>query len=124
MVFGEFGMPVLTVPCGCIEAYQNSAWYDPIGLTGFYEFVEDCSAVSEAENIVSAVYPNPTSGIVKIEAENIQNISIFNVLGEKVFETTASGDAFEYDFSNNASGVYFVKVETSKGVETKQITVR
>jgi hypothetical protein len=124
MVFAEFGMPVLTVPCGCSEAYQNSAWYDPIGLYGFYEFVEDCSAVSETANIVSAVYPNPTSGIVKIEAENIQNISIFNVLGEKVFETTASGDAFEYDFGGNASGVYFIKVETSKGVETKRVTVR
>ncbi|MBQ7532072.1 MAG: leucine-rich repeat domain-containing protein [Bacteroidales bacterium] len=124
MVFGEFGMPVLTVPCGCSEAYQNSAWYDPIGLVGFYEFIEDCSAVSEAESIVSAVYPNPTSGIVKIEAENIQNISIFNAIGEKMLETTASGDNFEYNFSNNASGVYFVKVETVKGVETKRVTVK
>ena len=122
--FAEFGMPVLTVPCGCSEAYQNSAWYDPIGLYGFYEFVEDCSAVSETANIVSSVYPNPTSGIVKIEAEGIESISIFNVLGEKVFETAASGDAFEYDFGNNASGVYFVKVETSKGVETKRVTVK
>lgn len=103
---------------------MNSAWYDPIGLVGFYEFVEDCSAVTEAENIISAVYPNPTSGIVKIEAENIQSISVFNVLGEKMFETTASGDTFEYDFSNNASGVYFVKVETVKGVETKRVTVK
>ncbi|MCR5036648.1 MAG: leucine-rich repeat protein [Bacteroidales bacterium] len=124
MVFGEFGMPVLTVPCGCSEVYMNSAWYDPIGLTGFYEFIEDCSAVTEAESIISAVYPNPTSGIVKIEAENIQNISIFNAIGEKMFETTASGDNFEYNFSNNASGVYFVKVETSKGVETKRVTVK
>lgn len=124
MVFGEYGVPVLTVPCGCIEAYQNSAWYDPYGLTGFYEFIEDCSAVSEAENIVSAVYPNPTSGIVKIEAEGIENISIFNILGEKVFEASVGGDSYEYDFSDNASGVYFVKVETSKGVETKRVTVR
>ena len=124
LVFAEYGVPVLTVPCGCSEAYMNSAWYDPIGLVGFYEIIEDCSAVSEAENIISAVYPNPTSGIVKIEAENIESISVFNILGEKMFETTASGDAFEYDFRNNASGVYFVKVETVKGVETKRVTVR
>ena len=125
VVFQYFGYPVLTVPFGCSEAYQNSAWYDPMGMNGFYEFIEaEPTAVSETANIVSAVYPNPTSGIVKIEAENIQNISIFNAIGEKMFETAASGDAFEYDFSNNASGVYFVKVETSIGVETKRVSVR
>jgi hypothetical protein len=125
VVFEQFGTQTLTVPFGCVEAYQNSNWYDPMGLKGFYEFIEaEPQAVSEVGDVISAVYPNPTSGIVKIEAENIQNISIFNAIGEKMFETAASGDAFEYDFGNNASGVYFVKVETVKGVETKQITVR
>ncbi|MBO7459527.1 MAG: T9SS type A sorting domain-containing protein [Bacteroidales bacterium] len=36
---------------------------------------------------------------------------------------SASGDAFEYDFSNQETGVYFIKVKTAKGVETQQITV-
>lgn len=78
------------------------------------------------ENIVnkSNVYPNPTSGIVKIEAENIQNVSIYSMLGEKVFATAASGDAFEYNFSNNESGVYLIRVETAQGVITKRVTVK
>ena len=124
MVFAEFGIPVLTVPCGCIEAYQNSAWYDPFGLVGFYEFVEDCTAIAEVEPVVTAVYPNPTCGKVRIEAENIQNISIFNILGEKVFESSANGDVFEYDFSHQNAGVYLITVETAKGVETTRVTVR
>ena len=124
MVFAEFGIPVLTVPCGCIDAYQNSAWYDPIGMVGFYEFVEDCSAVSEVEPIVTAVYPNPTCGKVRIEAENIKNVSIFNVLGEKVHESAANGGAFEYDFGKQSAGLYLIKVETAKGVETKRVTVK
>ena len=124
MVFAEFGIPVLTVPCGCIEAYQNSAWYDPFGLVGFYEFVEDCTAIAEVEPVVTAVYPNPTCGKVRIEAVNIQNISIFNLLGEKVFESSANGDVFEYDFSHQNAGVYLITVETAKGVETTRVTVR
>jgi len=124
MVFAEFGIPVLTVPCGCIEAYQNSSWYDPYGMVGFYEFIEDCTAVSENEAIVSAVYPNPTYGKVRIEAESIKNVSIFNVLGEKVFEGYADGDAFEYDFSNQNAGIYLIKVETVKGVETTRVMVK
>ena len=40
MAFSEFGTQTLNVPYGCATAYQNSSWYDPIGLNGFYEFIE------------------------------------------------------------------------------------
>ena len=124
LVFENFGYPILVVPCGCIDAYRNSSWYEPYGLNGFNEFIEDCSAVSETGSIVTAVYPNPTEGMIKIEAENMKNISIFNILGEKVFESSADGDTFEYDFSHQGAGVYFIMVETSKGIETMKVTVK
>ena len=124
VVFEYFGYPILTVPYGCAEAYKNSNWYDPMGLNGFYEFIEaEPTVVLEVESIAFTVYPNPTNGITKIEAENIKNISIFNSLGAKILETPSSGDIFEYDFSHQAAGVYLIKVETAKGVETKRITV-
>ena len=124
VVFEEFGCQTLTVPFGCAEAYQNSAWYDPMGLNGFYEFIEDePTAVSEVGNVISAVYPNPTKGVVRIEAENIKNVSVYNSLGQIIFENAANGDAFEYDFSGQEAGVYFIKVETIKGVDIKKVTV-
>ena len=124
MVFNEFGCQVLTVPYGCAAAYQNSAWYDPIGLNGFYEFIEaEPTTVSEVGNMVSAVYPNPTKGMVKIEAEGLKTICVFNMTGAKVFESSASGNAFEYDFSHQGAGVYLIKMETKKGIETKRVTV-
>ena len=123
-MFSEFGCQVLTVPYGCAAAYQNSDWYDPIGLNGFYEFIEaEPTAIAEIENTISAVYPNPAKGITRIEAENIEAISIFDIRGAKVFETSASGNAFEYDFSHQGAGVYLIKVETAKGIETKRVTV-
>ena len=124
MVFSEFGTQILTVPFGCASAYQNSAWYDPIGLNGFFEFIEaEPTAVSEMENVISTVYPNPTKDVVKIEAEGIKNVSVFNSLGQIIFDNASNGDVFEYDFSGNEAGVYFIKVETGKGVETKRVTV-
>lgn len=124
VVFEQFGTQTLTVPYGCAAAYQNSAWYDPLGLNGFYEFTEaEPTAVSEHDNVVSAVYPNPTNGIVRIEANNIRKISIFNSIGQQVFESPASGDAFEYDFGPQEAGVYLIIVETAQGSETKRVTV-
>ena len=124
MVFAEFGTPELTVPCGCIDVYYNSPWYDPYGMVGFYELIEDCDVVAEAESVVTAVYPNPTYGKVKIEAEGILGVSVFNALGQKVFEGSINGDVFEYDFSRHNAGMYLIKVETAKGVETTRVTVR
>jgi hypothetical protein len=46
------------------------------------------------------------------------------MLGERILETSANGDVFEYDFSHQKAGVYFVKVETTKGTETMKVTVR
>ena len=124
MVFSEFGTQTLTVPYGCATAYQNSTWYDPIGLNGFYEFLEaEPNAVSEVRNVVSAVYPNPTHGVVKIEAEGIKGISIYNNLGQLVFESAASGNVFDYDFSGQKAGIYFIKVEAKKGVTSMKVIV-
>ena len=116
--FGGFGCTTLMVPCGCVSVYENSDWSEQ-----FTNIVEDCTAVSENGDNSISVYPNPTHGMVRIEAEGINNICIFNLLGEKVFESLVSGDAFEFDFSGYNSGVYLIRMETAKGVETKLVTV-
>ena len=123
MVFAEFGTPVLTIPCGCTSAYENSTWYDPHGMVGFYEFIEDCTAITEVSPAMPAVYPNPTQGKVTVEAEGLKSVSVFNLLGEKVMERPVSGDAIEMDFSGHEAGVYIIQMETAKGTETMRITV-
>ena len=79
--------------------------------------------VSESDSHSMAVYPNPTKGLVKIEAEDIHSISIYNLLGEKLFESSVNGDAFEYDFVGLEKGLDLIKIETSKGFLTKTVTV-
>ena len=116
--FGGFGCTTLMVPCGCVSVYENSDWSEQ-----FTNIVDDCTAVSENGDNSISVYPNPTHGMVRIEAEGIINLCIFNILGEKVFESVASVDALEFDFSGYNSGVYLIRMETAKGVETKLVTV-
>ena len=118
-LFEDFSCPTLIIPCGCSTAYRNS-WWGSLHIT----FVEDCSDVAELDDDLVSIYPNPTSGIVKIEAENIRNVSIYNIMGEKVFSELAKGDTFEYDFSNQLAGIYIIRLETAKGVVTKQIAVK
>lgn len=117
--FWNMGVAELTVPCGCGPAYENSLWNEC-----FTTFLEDCNAVSEFEESFVSLYPNPTYGVIKIEAENIQNVSIYNVFGKLVFEKNVNGNSLNYDFGDNESGIYFIRIETQQGVETKKVTVK
>ena len=114
------GVPctTLTVPCHCIEAYAAEGWdYH------FTTIVDDCTSVAEEEENRGFVYPNPTSGQVKIEAEGLKQITISDMLGQVIYDGEAVGDVFEYDFSNNEAGVYLVRIETASGIVVKKVSV-
>ena len=118
-VFEGFSCTTLTVPCGCIAAYASSEWHDY-----FTTIIDDCNSVPELDEQKATVYPNPTSGTLTIAAKDIENLSIYNMLGEKLFEASAVGNRFEYDFSPHEVGIYLVRIQTKKGMVTKQVMVK
>lgn len=118
-VFKGVNCTTLTVPCGCISAYEDSEWHDY-----FDTIIDDCNEVPELDEQLAAVYPNPTHGTLCIEAESIEVISIYNMLGEKLYETAVNGNRFEYDFSPQGAGVYLVRIQTDKGLATKHVVVK
>lgn len=118
-VFEGVSCTTLTVPCHCIAAYESSEWHDY-----FTTVIEDCNPVPELDEKMATVYPNPTHGTLHIEAENIEGISVYNLLGEKLFEASASGNSYEYDFSPQMTGIYFVQIQTDKGIITKRVVVK
>lgn len=116
--FGGFGSTTLMVPCGCVSVYENSAWHEQ-----FTNIIEDCTAVAELESQSAKVYPNPTQGQVTIEAESIHHVSIYNILGEKVFESAAHSNVLDIDLSVFQNGLYLIKVKTDKGLLTHMVTL-
>lgn len=74
--------------------------------------------------VLASVYPNPTTGNVKIEAEGLQFISIFNTLGQLIYDSSVKGDVFECDLDCYETGIYFIRVETTIGITTKKILLR
>ena len=116
--FGGFGSTTLMVPCGCVPVYENSDWHEQ-----FTNIIEDCVAVAENESLKARVYPNPTLGRVTIEAEDLLHVSIYNLIGEKVFESAVVGDAFEFDFGGLEKGLYVIQIATAKENLTKTVTL-
>ena len=115
--FSDLTCTHLTVPCGCISIYLEKQWD-----LFFPDIDEDCSAVESVAENMAKIYPNPSHGIVKIEVEDLRNVKIFNALGQSIYESEVSGDAFEYNFGD-APGMYLIRVKTAKGTETSRIVV-
>jgi len=87
-------------------------------------FVKGSTGIGEEScNIATTIYPNPTNGKVTIEAENLQRVSVFNLMGQKIMENTASGNSFECDMSSYGAGIYMMQIETTNGFATKRVVV-
>ena len=83
----------------------------------------DYTSVDENEDCFVSIYPNPTNGHGRIEAEDLKHISISNMLGQTIFDGNASGNEFEYDFSKHKAGIYLIRIETASGVVVKKVSV-
>ncbi|MCH8318583.1 MAG: T9SS type A sorting domain-containing protein, partial [Bacteroidetes bacterium] len=75
------------------------------------------------------LYPDPTPGMINIEfsAEEIKvaSISVYNIIGTKVYEITPGSNAkknhYTIELSNQPDGAYFVQIQTADRVITKKI---
>lgn len=115
-VFKNVTCVSLTVPCGCSFAYESSAWHDH-----FTTIQENCTGIEKDEINIATAYPNPTSGVVHIKVKNLHRISIFNSLGQQVYDTQVDGDMLECDLSEHQAGVYLIRIETAMGIDTKRV---
>ena len=69
-------------------------------------------AIDESVFADVSIYPNPTHDILHIEGSDIDNISIFNVLGQEIKNiANNSDDIIKIDCSDLPNGVYFVEIK-------------
>ena len=70
--------------------------------------VFDCR---EYNNIKISVFPNPTSSIVNISMENIEDklsLIVYDVAGRKIYDHSFSEKDFSIDFSSYSEGIYIL----------------
>jgi len=77
-----------------------------------------------------SIFPNPSTGIFNINAnlptEQNVRMSVVNMLGQEmmvIHDGSLSNNNFRVDMSNQASGVYFLKIVTNNQTLTKRIEV-
>ncbi|QXP69702.1 T9SS type A sorting domain-containing protein [Polaribacter sp. R2A056_3_33] len=114
----KFGFEALT---GQGNRFVNKVLgYSNVDYRTTHNYGEVTASVKDFSSIDFAVFPNPTSSILKIDDTRftLRNIELFNVLGKKVFVSTKN----EINIAHLVNGVYLLKIESEKGnVVTKRI---
>ena len=95
-----------------------------IGLNNYIEYKTYCKDVGVNELSVSnsiTVFPNPSNGKIEIQSTNykIENIKVYNTLGEKIFETKNC----KFDLSAKPNGVYFVHIICKESIAVEKIII-
>lgn len=74
------------------------------------------------KDLAISVYPNPTSSLLNVKAENrIKSIELYDVQGRIIQVKKSDSNEVLIDVSGYNSGVYFVKVTTDFGSQIKKI---
>jgi hypothetical protein len=111
------GLPV-PVPTTYVATYTTQS-STPTGI-----------ADNEALSQEITVYPNPAKEKLTIQTASldIKDIEVYNVLGQKMltqsFTNKSNSASITMDNLQLANGCYFLKINTSKGLVTKQIAIR
>ncbi len=109
------------------EDYEEHTYYvfyvdAQYGMSCPAEVTYQILSVEENE-VITSIYPNPTSGDLHINATAMTHISIVNAMGQMIYEQDVNADEMVINMAKFESGVYMVSIITENGTSVKRITV-
>ena len=82
---------------------------------------EPTAGIEDQDFTTLNMYPNPAIDILNISAQStINNIEIYNVLGQTVMRMSVEDTSAEINVSNLNSGIYLIKYEINNRTSTKK----
>ena len=95
------------------------------GKTGTYLLdikVEPTTGIEESEDSPFSVYPNPVKDMLNVNCKDIEQVSLFNAVGQKIESFRTEGnDKVQIDLSGLSSGVYILQAVSQGHSLTRRI---
>ncbi len=83
---------------------------------------EPVSILDAPASIDVNVYPNPSNGIIRVEAEGTNQVSVISAIGQVIISKQIENKG-TINLTNNASGVYFVRVENGNKTGVRRVVI-
>ncbi len=107
-----------------VTAYRSYCESTPAWTNNETDYIQvEVTSVSENGEEGFNVYPNPANALMSVEAEGLQQVTIFNVMGQAVMTHRCSENGVVINTSDLASGVYTISIKAAQGTITKRFAV-
>lgn len=124
-----FGYPTYCVICPDYKLHFNVCL--PPTPECFDDYIFTCGATStndaDRDDEIS-IWPNPATDIFTLTTGNLipEKIEILDMVGKRVksIEPLTGAQNLAVQVSDMQSGMYFIKIETNKGIITKKLSVK
>lgn len=104
---------------------ENTGW--SCGRGGMIrKYISNTTAISENEypnsgnEKVLHFYPNPTTGEIWIDNDDVKVVTIFDLSGKQI-ETISNNESGFCDLSNLESGIYILQIEDAGGIKSAKV---
>jgi hypothetical protein len=114
----------LTAPASGLIYFPADTSDDIAGATliGTYSVTTVPLNILEVETGQFTFYPNPVKNTLTLNAQNnIEQVTVFNMLGQAVIKTAVNSNNVELDMSNLGSGTYFAQVTINGVIKTVKV---
>jgi len=104
-----------------IAKYADTYYIDNLSLTSSLPQL----SVKSFEKIDVNMYPNPASSFTTIKSNSgLKNISLYSMLGKRVFNKDVNTNEYQLDLSTFTKGMYMLSVSNAKGKSTTKLVVK
>ena len=86
-----------------------------------YVFVNVTAVEEQGINVM--IYPNPAKDALSVQASNISEVVLFNILGQPVYRHQGLTNSLEINTSNIESGIYTMSITTADGMMVRRVMV-
>ncbi len=131
-VLGNTRMRVVLTETTSASSIDSCGTY-PYGETEDYT-VNITAATGIDENTLNnfSVYPNPTTGMFTISANNVHfttlAINVFDIQGKEVFNAIDKNNSLDYNKQINleglSKGIYYIKLNAGNGTKIQKLVIR
>lgn len=67
------------------------------------------------DSAFATTFPNPTKRTFTVVGKNLQQVKVFNTLGQRVLTVRGEGETLSLDLNGQPAGIYFVNITDSEG---------
>ena len=101
------------------NSYVSDVYPDKDGEFSVVKFTNTFSFTKEI-----VIYPNPANDILNINSNSkISNVKVLNYLGQIIDNINVAGMEITISTSSYDAGIYFIQIETEKGISTQKIVI-